>query len=412
MITNALRAKGWLEDRPKSKWLTLEDREQNAIPTERGTISLDPVELLNDSSISNPANSPQFLLMHSSECFESEIAPNTPYTRFKTAVEALSRTPIRKLPANLSVKSPLRKLKIAPSTLHVDDPEIAGPVIQNHSKNQKNNFTAAQLGTIVHRVIEVGIGHPGGDSKPPLPSSWTTFRPNRLSEISVIKSAISGIGLDPESSSLLNLVSMLTSRIENGHLGKLVSGEPVSGHRIHGHRTELPFTHSRKVDFNPIIHGPWSPEGYLQTSIESQAIIQIEGLIDLVICTQDERGRPTIRAVDIKTDGSMGVEHSFETPLEGYEPQSQDELNLLRRHGIQLAIYHEALEAMNLQTPEESRRLLLPPAIVWARNGRMIAYPDNMLRYLRSELGELLSLTARTHLNPVEEKPHNLGNPQ
>ncbi len=412
MITNALRAKGWLEDRPKSKWLTLEDREQNAIPTERGTISLDPVELLNDSSISNPANSPQFLLMHSSECFESEIAPNTPYTRFKTAVEALSRTPIRKLPANMSVKSPLRKLKIAPSTLHVDDPEIAGPVIQNHSKNQKNNFTAAQLGTIVHRVIEVGIGHPGGDSKPPLPSSWTTFRPNRLSEISVIKSAISGIGLDPESSSLLNLVSMLTSRIENGHLGKLVSGEPVSGHRIHGHRTELPFTHSRKVDFNPIIHGPWSPEGYLQTSIESQAIIQIEGLIDLVICTQDERGRPTIRAVDIKTDGSMGVEHSFETPLEGHEPQSQDELNLLRRHGIQLAIYHEALEAMNLQTPEESRRLLLPPAIVWARNGRMIAYPDNMLRYLRSELGELLSLTARTHLNPVEEKPHNLGNPQ
>jgi hypothetical protein len=116
--------------------------------------------------------------------------------------------------------------------------------------------------------------------------------------------------------------------------------------------------------------------------------------------------------VDIKTDGSMGVEHSFETPLEGHEPQSQDELNLLRRHGIQLAIYHEALEAMNLQTPEESRRLLLPPAIVWARNGRMIAYPDNMLRYLRSELGELLSLTARTHLNPVEEKPHNLGNPQ
>ena len=98
MITNALRAKGWLEDRSQSKWLTLEDREHNAIPSERGTISLDPAELLNDSSISNPGKSPQFLLMHSSECFESEIAPSTPYARFKTAVEALSRTPIRKIP--------------------------------------------------------------------------------------------------------------------------------------------------------------------------------------------------------------------------------------------------------------------------------------------------------------------------
>ena len=107
----------------------------------------------------------------------------------------------------------------------------------------------------------------------------------------------------------------------------------------------------------------------------------------------------------------MGAQYSSEPPLEGSEPQSEDELNLLRRHGIQLAIYHEALEAMNLQTPQESRRLLLPPAIVWARNGRMIAYPENMLRDLRSELGELLSLTARTHLNPMEKKPHNLGNP-
>ena len=227
----------------------------------------------------------------------------------------------------------------------------------------------------------------------------------------MIKSAISEIGLDPESPSLLNLVSILTSQIENGHLGKLVSGEPVSGHRIHGHRTELPFTHSRKVDFTPIIHGPWTPEGHLQTSIESQAIIQIEGLIDLVICTEDEHGRPIIRAVDIKTDGSMGVKHSFETSLEGSEPQSEDELNLLRRHGIQLAIYHEALEEMNLQTPEESRRLLLPPAIVWARNGRMIAYPDNMLRDLGAN--SRITFTHRKNTpQPRGKKSHNLGNPQ
>jgi hypothetical protein len=58
---------------------------------------------------------------------------------------------------------------------------------------------------------------------------------------------------------------------------------------------------------------------------------------------------------------------------------------------------------MNLQVPEENRRILLPPAIVWARNGRMIAYPDDMLRDLRNELGELLSITARTHLDSMEK---------
>ncbi|DAC12047.1 MAG TPA: hypothetical protein D7H73_05330, partial [Candidatus Poseidoniales archaeon] len=378
-------------------------REHSAIPSGRGTITLDPAELFSDASISGDGKTPHFLLMHGPECFESEIASSTPYIRLQTAIEALTLTPIRKAPANMPIKSPSRKLKIAPSTLHATDSEIPNSATQNDPQTRQKNFTAAQLGTIVHRIIEVGIGHPGGKSNPPLPSSWTTFRPNRLSDISVIKSAISEIGLDPESSSLLNLVSILTGRIENGHLGKLVSGETVFGHSIHGHRTELPFTHSRKVDFNPITHGPWSPEGYLQTTIESQATIQIEGLIDLVICTQDEQGRPTIRAVDIKTDGSMGGKPSFESTQESIEPQSEDELNLLRRHGIQLAIYHEALNAMNLQVPEENRRLLLPPAIVWARNGRMIAYPDDMLRDLRNELEELLSLTARTHLDSMEK---------
>ena len=360
MITNALRAKGWLEDRSKSIWLTPEDREHSAIPSGRGIVTLDPAELFSDASILRAGKNPQFLLMHSPECFESKIAPSTPYIRLQTAIEALSLTPIRKIRTNVPIKSPSRKLKIAPSALHVTDSEIPNTATQNDPQTRGKDFTAAQLGTIVHRIIEVAIGHPGGESNPPLPSSWTTFRPNRLSDISTIKSAISEIGLNPESSSLLNLVSILTRRIENGHLGKLVSGETVFGHSIHGHRTELPFTHSRKVDFNPIIHGPWSPEGHLQTTIESQATIQIEGLIDLVICTQDEQGRPTIRAVDIKTDGSMDGKPSFESTQEGIEPQSEDEHNLLKRHGIQLAIYHEALNAMNLQAPEKNRRLLLP----------------------------------------------------
>ena len=220
----------------------------------------------------------------------------------------------------------------------------------------------------------------------PLPSSWTTYRPNRLSDTSVIKSSISEIGLDSESSSLLELVSILTSRIENGPLGKLASGETVFGHTIHGHRTELPFTHSREVNFNPITHGPWTPEGHLQTTIESQAIIQIEGLIDLVICTQDEHGRPTIRAVDIKTDGSMADEsHTLNLLRMIVNPDQRTNSICSEDMAYNFQYITRHLKNESPSSRKESQAFA-PPAIVWAKNGRMIAYPKDMLRDLRKEL--------------------------
>ena len=53
---------------------------------------------------------------------------------------------------------------------------------------------------------------------------------------------------------------------------------------------------------------------------------------------------------------------------------------------------------MNEQLPEEMRRLVLPPAIVWAGNGRMVEYPDDLLRDLNSKLESNLSEIARKHL--------------
>ena len=97
---------------------------------------------------------------------------------------------------------------------------------------------------------------------------------------------------------------------------------------------------------------------------------------------------------------------------EGHEPRTEDEFALLRRHGIQLAIYDGALRAMKSQAPEEKRRLMLPPAIVWPGNGRMIEYPDEMMADLRSELKKLLKIKAREHLNPGNVTLLDHGNPQ
>ena len=77
--------------------------------------------------------------------------------------------------------------------------------------------------------------------------------------------------------------------------------------------------------------------------MESRAVVQMEGFIDIVICTQDSEGRPTIRAVDIKTDSTMRM-LSAEDPSDFHNlgPDFEDRMKL--RHGIQLAIYHNALE--------------------------------------------------------------------
>ena len=73
---------------------------------------------------------------------------------------------------------------------------------------------------------------------------------------------------------------------------------------------------------------------------------------------------------------------------------------MLLRHGIQLAIYHNALEAMNEQLPIEARRLVLSPAIIWAGNGRMLEYPIEVLQNLNLTLESILVETAREHLVP------------
>ena len=133
------------------------------------------------------------------------------------------------------------------------------------------------------------------------------------------------------------------------------------------------------------------------TTLESRAVVQMEGFIT-VICTQDSEGRPTIRAVDIKTDSTMGMLSAEDLRCPQPSPDFED--RMLLRHGIQLAIYHNALEAMNEQLPIEARRLVLPPAIVWAGNGRIVEYPIEVLENLILMLESMLVETAREHLVP------------
>ncbi|DAC68480.1 MAG TPA: hypothetical protein D7I12_05815, partial [Candidatus Poseidoniales archaeon] len=303
-----------------------------------------------------------------------------------------------------------RKIRIYPSSLH--GASSATNEYAYSEQSAPDDFSATELGDIVHRIVELGVGHPGIEGKIDLPSSWTQKRSNRLTDQNLIKTIITEQGLDYANKQLCELVSELMRRLEHGHLGQLSSGKRVDGHRLLGLRTELPFSHTFDVKFDPIVHGPWAPEGFVKKTFEDRALVQLQGFIDLVICTEDSSGINTLRVADIKTDRCRKKLPELQYDMEGHEPRTENEFALLRRHGIQLAIYDGALRAMNSQAPEEKRRLMLPPAIVWPGNGRMIEYPDKMMADLRLELKQLLQIKAREHLNSGSNSPLNHRNPQ
>ena len=397
MITNSMRHRDWESSEFNSPWLTQDDRNSTKRPSGRGGIVLDPFSLHGKEGSNKRGNKTRMVLIHSQECLSPTSPHATPYTLMKNAIDSISSSPDRTAPDFDPIPSPPRYIKIAPSSLHSEsDPTKSGGIIRE-SENLAGRLTPTELGNVVHRVVEVGIGNFGTDPNPPLPPSWTTKRPNRLNEETLLRSVLRETGVGPLSDSVIGTISRIIGKIDEGHLGRLTSGKVVSGHTLQGLRTELPFMLSKSVEFEPITHGLWTPDGMMPTSVENKGVVQMEGLIDIVVCTEDADGRPTIRAIDIKTDSTIGGRLE-EGSYDHHDPITEFERELLHRHGMQLALYHKALESMNEQLPEEMRRLVLPPAIVWAGNGRMVEYPDDLLRDLNSKLESTLSEIARKHL--------------
>ena len=400
MITNAMRSRAWKCGEHTSPWLSSDDILSDKNPSKRVEIVLDPNELQVQHERKNASSSIGTTLIHSYDCLEQEITEKTPYVRLNQAIQAISESPIASMPKTAAVFSAPRHVKIAPSSLHdASDANHFGP--KGHESSNISNqidLHPSELGNIVHRIVEVGIGHPGGSFWPPLPNSWTMQRPHRMTDDYLIESVLNEIGIESNKGPLIRHVKNIMQKINHGHLGMLSRGEQVCGHALHGHRTELPFIFSKTVTFPSIIHGNWTPYGLMETSIENRAVVKMEGFIDLVICTEDQDGRPTIRAVDVKTDST--VSGISDRPVgDDHNPRTDFEFELLRRHGNQLAVYHEALRAMNKQSPLEMQRNLLPPAIVWAGNGRMIEYPAGMIEDFCEKVESTLSFLARDQLS-------------
>ena len=130
--------------------------------------------------------------------------------------------------------------------------------------------------------------------------------------------------------------------------------------------------------------------------------IDISGVIDIVLCFRSEDGISSIRSVDLKTEGAESliseVKHGLLESMGSNDarPNCDAEVKMLRKHRLQMALYHLAL----LRTEEERKRFgmphreVLPPAILVGLTGRIVEYPKELLEQAKEDLFKTLERTA------------------
>tara|TARA_B100001105_G_scaffold192743_1_gene156807 strand:- start:570 stop:2141 length:1572 start_codon:yes stop_codon:yes gene_type:complete len=406
-----------------SPWLDEDDDESTPVIRTRGHRTFDPARMFSNASLGGDATLPGMLVLHHPDCFgdADETPVLTPLQRIERLDDASRSTVVTENPPAPRQDSAPR-IRISPSRLPVFQecqrrqwfetrgglsPEPIASGGQAHSsKGMPDNVDPATLGTVFHRILEIGIGNPGLDGEPassPLPASWTEHREDHLSDPETHSTAFTEL-LPPDADLKRTrlLVEGMAERIGSGPLGRMVERQSVNDHRLEGLRTEMPFHIALDVETTGSVRQRWSPEGPEPLASIDQATIEMSGIIDLVLCTATSSGDSTIRAVDLKTEDAGLIDNDSSEGLlealgsEDAGPACEAELEILSKHRMQLALYYRALQSIEdaRKAADLSCRIVLPPAILVGVTGRMVEYPREMLDRASQELEELLVRTA------------------
>ncbi len=394
-----------------------------------GYREFDPSLLFHEGFLGNPKSLKGLTILHHPDCFISENQSphtSTPLTRIENLDEFARKSVSQEKTSLVSPRTDFSaRLKIAPSRISIIEKcprrhwyeTIGGlspkPIIPSKAVNSPNGLPrgidAALFGTIVHRIIEIGIGNPGPKGEyptTPLPESWIKREIDLIDSPEIHNTVFDELlPLDADREATIHLVNLMINRIKSGPLGKLSKGEIFDGHRVEGLRTEMPFNITKKIDLNGLIRSRWTPEGYESLSKIEFANIEMSGLIDLVLCTVIN-GESTIRPIDLKTEeANKLIDLKTDGLIESLgeittEPKCQAEIEILLEHRMQQALYYTALQ--NLEN-ERSKygypsRKVLSPAILIGVTGRLVVYPDDMLQNALDDLEENLTLAARISL--------------
>jgi hypothetical protein len=257
------------------------------------------------------------------------------------------------------------------------------------------------FGTMVHRVVELGLQNPvQGAATPALPSSWTGEQPDKLLDEDVLKRVFAEHGLEMAAHpQVVERMTHLLGLIQRGRLGRLARGDEQLGRSLDGLRTEHPFFAMLEVPGGPVSVTTWTREGRVDVAMVQRPIAEVEGRMDLVIAVQDSALGACLQVVDLKTTGCLAPYRPDDVaqghPLQdlsgiGEDGRTQAERDELAHYALQLTLYSMALEAQETARPEGQRRRVLPPALLVAASGRMVEMTEEEYASHRSEAERLM----------------------
>ena len=442
MLIEGLRRASWEAQDATSPWLTESDLQQTELPlfTPQDTQTpLNPADLHSSAPLGENGVT-GFRLYHHPLCF----SPNPPMSvqqRVRALQQHLESGPLR----TPEEPTPVSIMQTIKGAAHHLDATLACPrkYWLEHIKGwttepfflpgsavehiNEDWPKATDFGLMMHRVLEIGLRNPLniGASTPPLEPSWLHESEDDLASASTVARVMNefGFGLEqtdgrPEAAWRDRLLH-LGSLIDEGLLGRWVSGETVNGWTVEAVRTELPFFHKETLSMeDPTMQALVSPSEHSGAQMDG-VNMEFNGRADLVLALVNEDGQGALQVVDLKTKGCLEKFNEAD-PAKGHPLQQQPPTNLsvkpatpqeqalLDEHRLQLTLYAMALEAIEQRKPDHLQRVVLPPSLLLGANGRVIQLTGDEYKQAKTALRNHLKWRSAVHLNPHLEEPARL----
>tara|TARA_B100001093_G_scaffold516803_1_gene596513 strand:- start:66608 stop:71581 length:4974 start_codon:yes stop_codon:yes gene_type:complete len=406
-------------------------------------LSLDPFSLASDSQLGIESLD-GIHIYHSPQCFPS-VQTQTPLQDWhivEQRMNALTVTEPDEIPppplVNQIMRMPAHSLDSSHSCPRAHwltevrgwNPEplyFFSPSAKRADKEASNYPEATTFGTLMHRLIEIGLENPASKNGPPtspLPSAWVYDGKDLLDDPEAIRRVMAeeGIGVDGSDDELAqathNRLAEIGSLVRNGLLGTYAKGEHIHGFSVEGLRTELPFYYVNQVRFTDLHRSGFSVDGPRPLARVDHVDIVFDGRADLVLALRDTNGRGYLQVVDLKTKGCRD-EFNFNDPQKGSRlqrfngellnpyPSTPAERSILKQHTLQLTLYSLALESMEQQKPESERRTILPPSLLMGASGRMLQMTETEYGASKATFSQHLEWMAQLSATPgtIPEPP-------
>jgi ATP-dependent exoDNAse (exonuclease V) beta subunit len=443
MLIEGLRRASWCAEDANSPWLLDGEVDAPAPPpfsVQATQTALDPSTLLTAAPLGQDGVA-GLRLYHHPRCFDHVTVPSA--QRTARMIEAhLEHGPTREVRTSppLSVDQAIKGAAHHLDSTHAcqrrywlehvkgwpTEPFVF-PTTSSVPAEERRWPEPTEFGLMMHRVLEIGLRNPLNKhtSTPLLEPSWLHPSEDDLASSTTVARVLEEFGYGREqdegrsTAHWRDRLVHLGGLIDEGLLGRWVSGETHHGWTVEAVRTELPFFHRERLEVNSETFHASEQSLAGPPSVTASVTMDFSGRADLVLALADQNGQGALQVVDLKTQGCLA---SFDpsSPADGHalqavppthlavEPATPAEDTILQEHRLQLTLYSVALEAMEATKPERERRRVLPPALLLGANGRIVQLNDEDFNQAKKDLRRHLQWRSAVHLNPTLAEPQRL----